>query len=411
MPLRAEELTLAQLLGAIEQENLQVLLSREEVVAALQNAYRKRADLLPKIDAVGTQKRSRSVTLNTIPTASRSNRMDALFKGSMPVFDMTKIGDYKLAKIGHKISQEAYEDFLQAILYEAATGYFTHLRNINRMGVIDANIRRDKALLELAQIQLNAGVATAIDVTRAEGRLALDQRTRLQQETVVTESALLLKVLLAMDPADALSLDKNAYEAAAEDQFQGVSLDTILDQRHDYRRARYEFDESALDYRKAWWAYLPVLDADAQWGYASKKPYDNPKKDQWSMGVTLTIPLFDGFGRGADRLKTFARKRAQEYAKENLKNEIGAEYALALQDIDSRFKQIPLARKQVSLANEELELARNRFEQGLTGNQEVIDAQATLSEALDDLVDIVYEYNLSRLQLARVTGEVRRILD
>jgi len=57
-----------------------------------------------------------------------------------------------------------------------------------------------------------------------------------------------------------------------------------------------------------------------------------------------------------------------------------------------------------------LRLARQRYQQGVADNREVLDAQNRLAFAEDNLVDAVFLYNLSRLELARARGDVRGIL-
>ena len=83
---------------------------------------------------------------------------------------------------------------------------------------------------------------------------------------------------------------------------------------------------------------------------------------------------------------------------------------LALQDARSRYDQIGITRKRVELSVEELDLASTRFTEGVADNREIIDAQAALAEASDEMVEIVYQYNLSRLSLARAKGDVRLLL-
>ena len=87
--------------------------------------------------------------------------------------------------------------------------------------------------------------------------------------------------------------------------------------------------------------------------------------------------------------------------------EISSEFLLARQDARSRYKQIDFVRKKVVWSEEELDLARKRFAEGVADNRDVTDAQAALAAANDELVEAVYFYNLSRLELARSRGGVR----
>ncbi|MBM3856091.1 MAG: TolC family protein, partial [Verrucomicrobia bacterium] len=90
--------------------------------------------------------------------------------------------------------------------------------------------------------------------------------------------------------------------------------------------------------------------------------------------------------------------------------QISSELRLALQDAGSRNAQVTVAEKGLRLAQEEIRLAQQRYRQGVADNREIVEAQNRLAVADDNLVDAIYLYNLSRLELARVKGDVRAIL-
>lgn len=67
-------------------------------------------------------------------------------------------------------------------------------------------------------------------------------------------------------------------------------------------------------------------------------------------------------------------------------------------------------RKNARLAEEQLRLARSRYNEGVADNREIIEAQTQLAVAADNLLEAVYQYNLSRVELARAKGDVRAVL-
>ncbi|MFM7752127.1 MAG: TolC family protein, partial [Opitutaceae bacterium] len=117
-----------------------------------------------------------------------------------------------------------------------------------------------------------------------------------------------------------------------------------------------------------------------------------------------------GLRTGADRRIALSRQRAQEARLHALELQISSELRLAVQDAASRNAQVGVAEKTLGLAQEELRLARQRYQQGVADNREVLEAQTRLAEAGDNLVDAVFRYNLSRLELARARGDVRSVL-
>ena len=124
----------------------------------------------------------------------------------------------------------------------------------------------------------------------------------------------------------------------------------------------------------------------------------------------MSVPVFDGLRNGANRRIALSRQRAQAARVHNLELQITSELRLALQDAGSRNAQITVAGKNLQLAQEELRLAQQRYRQGVADNREVVEAQNRLAIADDNFVEAVYQYNLSRVELARTRGDVRSVL-
>ena len=94
----------------------------------------------------------------------------------------------------------------------------------------------------------------------------------------------------------------------------------------------------------------------------------------------------------------------------SLELQISSELRLAVQDSGSRNAQINEAEKSLTLAQEDLRLAQQRYQKGVADNREVVEAQNRLAVADDNLVEAVFQYNLSRVELARAKGDVRAVL-
>src|SRR5579885_3329303 len=164
--------------AAVEHANLSVLLSREAEVQAIETANQQRAGILPRIALDAQQKRQLTVggqntaLAGTLVQTGASNRFDGQLTASYSLLDASLIEGYRAARPGVKGAHLDYQAALQTALAGVAQAFFSHLRDAHRIGVLDSNIGRAKSLLELAQSQLHAGVATQIDVTRAEAALA-----------------------------------------------------------------------------------------------------------------------------------------------------------------------------------------------------------------------------------------------
>jgi outer membrane protein TolC len=298
---------------------------------------------------------------------------------------------------------------VQTVLADVAASYFANLRNLRRLDVLDSNIARARALLELARNQLNAGVATQIDVTRAEAQLAVAEQARLQQETTVHQSQLALKRLLDLDPGRTVQLENFEVRRASPALYTLSEEKTAFERRAEYLAAQKLLEQTKLNVKSATYERLPSLSLNGNFGYAAPK-FDDDQQDQWGFGVGVSVPIFDGLRTSANRRIALSRQRSQEARLHHLELQISSELRFAVQDATSRNAQVAVAEKGLRLAQEELRLARQRYQQGVADNREVVEAQNRLALAEDNLVDAVFLYHLSRVELARAKGDVRAVL-
>ncbi len=404
-------LTLEQALASVERVNLTVLLSRETAAQAVESVAQQRAGLLPTLNATVQQRRNQQVSIGTVVTQSGrpTSRFDALISGGMGLFDADTWSAFKAAKLGVQSAQANYQAAVQAVLADVADAYFAHLRNGRRLAVLDANIARATALLTLARNQLNAGVATQIDVTRAESQLAQAEQARLQQLTALVASELVLKRLLDVTTPAELRLEDFQVRRSEGPMLVFSDPRTTFEKRADYLAAQKSLEQAKVNVRTLSLQRLPSLTLGGNVGQASARFDDHDKQEQWAVTIGASMPVFD-LRLGADKRIALSRMRAQEARVHALELQISAELRLAQQNAASRSAQIAVAEKGRNLASEELRLAQQRYQQGVADNREIVEAQNRLAVAEDNLVEAVYQYQLSRVELARAKGEVRAVL-
>lgn len=111
-------------------------------------------------------------------------------------------------------------------------------------------------------------------------------------------------------------------------------------------------------------SFVPSLDVSGNYGYTDSKFF--PQKDRWTVGLTLSVPLFDG-GRDYSSLKS-ASYRYQAYGRQRSdllqKNVIVLKSAyfeflasIEKEKLDESFKEAVLIRAQI---------ARSKYNNGLT---------------------------------------------
>lgn len=408
------KLSLEEAFTLAAQQNASVLLDREAVIQREAAYRRERAGLLPELTLDAAQRHGRSVSVSGsgVVTSSRVRRFDGDLNASLALLDPARIAATAVARSGVRVAELDLETTQQDALAAVAEAFFAQQRNRDRLEVIASNIERATVLLELAQRQLAAGVATQIDVTRAEAQLASTQQARLQQETVLVQGELALQRLLGLPQDEPLALEAFVvFRPVPSAVRTAVAGSAELGRRADWRRMLEAVRQGELAVRAADYQRLPAIDLDGQYGYASRDVFSSERKNQWSAVAAFSLPIFDGHRIGANRQAARSALRSLEIQQRDLQAQISAEQRSAEQDASSRLAQIGVAEKNRDLAAEQLRLARLRYGQGVADNREVVEAQSDLAEAADNLVEAVYRHQLSRVELARVRGEVRQLLE
>jgi len=405
-------LSLEDALATVDRVNVNVLLSREALVQAMESANLQRADLIPSLSASVQQRRSESPSVSSTLKAkgSPANRSDARLTGSYQLFSPQQILQYRAARIGVSVAQLDVEQTVQGVLGSVAQTFFTHLRNVKRIDVLDANIGRARELVRLARNQVDAGVATQIDVTRAESQLSIAEQARLQQATVVYQSELQLKRLLDLEAQASLTLVDFAVRRVEESAFATVDEKSLFERRTDYLRSRRVLNQNEEQLKAVRSERFGALAASGDYAFVNTELFDGDDQTAWSAGLSVSLPVFDGMRIRSNQRQALSQIRSQEFRLRQLELLISSEVRLAYQDARSRFAQVVVAEKSLQLSQEELQLAQRRFEQGVADNREIIDAQNRLAQASDNLNEAIYLYNLSRVELARSRGDVRSVL-
>jgi outer membrane protein TolC len=120
----------------------------------------------------------------------------------------------------------------------------------------------------------------------------------------------------------------------------------------------------------------------------------------------LSVPVFQEGQLRGEREVAEAQVIALRQQIESLRVSIESQIRSSMLDVESSNELVKVARSNVDLATEELQQATDRFTAGVDDNLPVVQAQAVLADARSRLVNTLYQYNQSKLSLARNTGVV-----
>jgi outer membrane protein TolC len=116
------------------------------------------------------------------------------------------------------------------------------------------------------------------------------------------------------------------------------------------------------------------------------------------------VPIFREARLRGDEDSAAAQLAAVNAQLDDLRGRIDQQVRSALLDVDATSRLVEVARSNVDLATRALGDETDRVSAGVDDNLPLVTAQATLAAAQSNLVETLYQYNLSKLALARSAG-------
>lgn len=382
-----------------------VELARLDAAIARAGFGAERSGLRPQIDAVAgwvRQRQYQQIGDNGV-ALSPANTVDARLRVGQALLDLetwhrTQAADRRLAaaEAGTALS-------LEDAAANAGVAYAELVTAEALVGVRREDLILAKELLDLARKQVDAGASEGIAVTRSENRVAAAQTALTAAEGSLRSGSITLSRALRLDPGTVFTpSDKLGGELAASSAPQLVTdaLTTAQKNRPELRVSSETLAAIQADFLAARGARMPKLDAFADGGRIGPEVDDTDTT--WRVGLELRIPLVDRSRYDAQAAQY--RVEQQRILREDLLQRISAEVRNAVVGLETGTAGLRSAQEERRLGEQELAEARARFEAGVAGNLELVEAQRSLSVARERVVNAQTILVRARVGLARSVG-------
>jgi outer membrane protein len=130
----------------------------------------------------------------------------------------------------------------------------------------------------------------------------------------------------------------------------------------------------------------------------------NDFRQSWFSGLTLSVPLFDGFRTNAQVAQSRADTRRAELGLQQIERAIGLEIARAHQTLSEALARKEAQMQTVNLAQKGLKIAETRYSNGIGTQLEIIDGQLTVQRAETELVQAKRDVAIAIVRLEHSMG-------
>jgi outer membrane protein len=411
-----EKLTLARTVDLALKQNLDIQVANIETASKQQDVLIARSELLPhasfEADESVNRHNLKALLGIDIPIPGVPHSIgpyQAVHVGprfSTPIFDLTLIRRYEVSAARLLASRSDEQTVREETVLLTVSEYMAHLRALASISAAESRVELATRLAHQANDLLKDGVASKIDVSRAEVRLREEQQHLVDAQRDADTTLYALKRIANIPDTQRLDF------ADGQDFFQTPPLNlsdplTIaLTQRPELHSLDESIKAAQLVHKAAVAESAPKFTFDGFWDEQGQT--FNTATPGYQYQVNMSIPIFTG-GRLTAERKSAALAEKQTQKQLALERNLVTEQVRDGQvELRAALHQVELGRQEVQLANEEVSLSQGRFLAGVTDNIEVTAAQDSLARANDAEIGALFRYNIARAQLARAVGGVEQ---
>ena len=355
-----------------------------------------------------TLKKFGSVFPGGPPTGISLITKDDLTQGQLSfkqtLFSGVVIAGWKAAGAAARSAYFAKMSARGEVVQQVATVYLRCIADASEVDNASALVKADEVQYEHAHAAHEAGTVANLDELRAKVQLQTQQQKLIAAQNIVEKDLILLKREIGINPGQKIMLTDPAPYGDLADQTPAEVRASAYKNRQDYQNLQNQIIElraAHAAYRAQRW---PNLSFNGYYGV--DKVNGSPSHGVFAAVGTLNIPIFREANIRGESDAAAAQLAAANAQFDDLRAKIDQQVRSALLDEGAAKKLVDVAKSNVDLATQALSDETDRVNAGVDDTLPLVTAQASLASAQSNYVQSLYQYNLSKLALARASGVI-----
>lgn len=406
LPTRAAAFTLAELTEYALRNNPRARQAWFGARAAAAGVGIEQADMLPQITGLLSAQRVRPVSATTGVASESQNRYGPSVSLSYILFDFgaranqVEAAEYRL--LAANLNQNRV---LQDIVFQVEQSYYRLLGLDLLVRVNELSLQNLRTSLDAAQRRRESGLATVADVYRAETQVAQAQLnlTRSRGEFEKARGQLAAAVGLPVNRVLQVQTFSELPQVRQMSESVAGMLDRARSARPDLVAAEAQARAARSTAQSASKAGLPSVEIA---GTAGRTFFtdERPGVNNYSLGVNIRIPLFDGFREKYGSRQAQALAEQAEANRDIVYRQTELDVWQAYYDVETAASSLGSTEAQVKSAEQTAQATLARYQAGFGSILDLITAQQDESNARVQRIQSYLDWYTALARLHFSTG-------
>jgi outer membrane protein len=322
---------------------------------------------------------------------------------TVPIYTGGQIeGTIKKAKKNYEYYQYGMDSAYQTTKYDATKGYYDVLQASNTVTLSRETVDRLAEHLKNTQAQFDVGVVAKADVLRSEVELADAQQTLTKANNAYDVAVANLDNVVGLSHDTKLNLSEGLEYKGYKNDLENCMTYAMANRPEIHQAAAaVEMAKAAKQVANA--GNLPQVGLSGSNAW-NKDTFPGTDRENWALGVSVSMNVWD---YGVTAAKVAEAKANIVKAQETYRQTVDAVQLAVRSDylgLREAEKRISTSSVAVSQAEEDYRIAVIRYQAGVGTNTDVIDASVALTNAKNNYIQALYDYNTYRALLEQAMG-------
>jgi outer membrane protein TolC len=423
----ANRLTLSDAVLNALAANPRIKAARRSVAVAEQAVKEVRAAYLPQLDA--------SADGQAINEERAFLRADRTFSAgatlSQVVWSDSLITSIRVQRDALDSARQQATQTELDVAVEAASAFLNVLRAENLERIERENLRRVETNLDLARNRVRVGYANPaevyrFEVERANGRNAVIFAGRVLDSARVRLNQLMYRPQEEPFVAEQPDVEGDPYLAVGNEElapfydnprsfriFRGFMVKDGLENSPELRRLDAAISAKRRQLgqaKRAFWSPSIGFRGDFDRIFAQSEEFSSGgfpyPQDEWSLGLSVSLPLYTGGQRQATRSRDQEQLLQLERERDELAQQIELRVRTSMFSIAASWNNIELSREAAAASRKNLDLVTDSYAKGVISIQDLLDAQNSTLTAELGASNAVYNFLLDLVEVQRAAGRL-----
>ncbi|WP_421878773.1 TolC family protein [Marinoscillum sp.] len=329
---------------------------------------------------------------------------------NQPLFDKSVFTALKAARSSEELYALRVKKTKEEVVYRAVVLYYNVSILDRNIDILQSNLDQTNKLLEISSVQLDQGFIKQVDhdrlkVSKMNLEIQLSDLSLTRKNTIKQ-----LQLIMGMDQGTILILENDEDKEVQLVDVPPMTNENLTDLNLlNVQKRLYELEK--INFQSG---YFPKLSFFANYAYNgisndalfSGSDATTNWYDVSSIGLSLKLPLFDGFRRSAQSMQSQLKKEQVEESIEFTREQYSVDYANAQNKLNQSLSTLETRKTSVDLAQKVYDLSQKSYEEGLSDLTDLLSAETALTTAQLNYSAALLQVKISEIEILKSTGKL-----